>query len=85
MFQKNTLKFAEDDIQWLQHINGTKYQSDDQVYAPNYSTNGQNPIPNLQQWLDTGKTRQVTDSLTVRKVQTGFITAPTAPSTQSHS
>jgi hypothetical protein len=25
-FQRNALKFAEDDVQWLQHINGTKYQ-----------------------------------------------------------
>ena len=25
-FQQTPLKFAEDDIQWLQHVNGTKYQ-----------------------------------------------------------
>ena len=25
-FQENALRFAEDDTQWLQHINGTKYQ-----------------------------------------------------------
>jgi hypothetical protein len=25
-FQDTPLKFAEDDVQWLQHINGTRYQ-----------------------------------------------------------